>query len=55
MGWLDKLLGRSDDAAAKAKDVAGDAADKADDVRHDARDAGEVKERLPGGSEDASA
>jgi hypothetical protein len=65
MGWLDKLLGRGEDAASKAKDVAeegahkagdmgGDAAHKAEDVGHDAVDAGEkgvdeVKERLPGG------
>jgi hypothetical protein len=71
MGWLDKLLGRGEDAASKAKDVGGDAADKtgdmagdaghkAQDVGGDAMDAGEkgvgeVKERLPGGSEDASA
>ena len=72
MGWLDKLLGRGEDAASKTKDVAeegahkaGDVggrrgADKAGDVGHDAMDAGdkavdEVKERLPGGSEDASA
>jgi hypothetical protein len=65
MGWLDKLLGRGEDAASKAKDVAGDAtdkagdmagdaADKAGDLGHDAKDAGdkavdEVKERMPGG------
>ena len=71
MGWLDKLLGRGEDAASKTKDVAeegahkagdmaGDAADKAGDLGHDAMDAGEkgvdeVKERMPGGSEDASA
>ncbi|HWB56109.1 MAG TPA: hypothetical protein VG479_04145 [Gaiellaceae bacterium] len=71
MGWLDKLLGRGEDAASKAKDMGGDAAHKtgdmagdaghkAEDVGHDAMDAGEkgvdeVKERLPGGSEDASA
>ena len=71
MGWLDKLLGRGEDAASKAKDVSGgaadktgdmarDAADKAGDVGRDAMDTGEkavdeVKEKLPGGSEDASA
>ncbi len=71
MGWLDKLLGRGEDAASKTKDVAGDATDKAGDVAGDAADkagdlghgamdtgekaADEVKERLPGGSEDASA
>jgi hypothetical protein len=71
MGWLDKLLGRGEDAASKAKDAGGDAMDKAGDmggdaaqkakdVGQDAMDAGEkgvgeVKERLPGGSEDASA
>jgi hypothetical protein len=70
MGWLDKLLGRGEDAASKAKDAGGDVVDKAgdmggdvaqkaQDVGQDATDAGEkgvdeVKERLPGG-EDASA
>jgi hypothetical protein len=39
MGWLDKLLGRGEEAADKAQDVGGQAVD-------------EVKEHMPGDKED---
>jgi hypothetical protein len=59
MGFLDKLLGRSKDAAEKGADVAGDAFDKGKDVAEAGADkAGDAMksagEKLSGGEETPS-